>query len=79
MTIFTLNTRTVCSLLVLSAVVLGGCRETPQSKYSLSELQDHYTRCQSNTSKSPSAAVSCGNIEKECERRAKDKGRKVCF
>lgn len=67
-------------LIILSAVVtLPACSDGPYAKYSQSELQDAYSDCENRDSMSPGAAITCDNIRRECDSRAKEKGRKVCF
>ena len=61
-------------------VLLGGCDDGGHyASYGQSELQDAYTDCENRDSMSPGAAITCDNVRRECERRAKEKGRKVCF
>lgn len=66
-------------LTLIMALLTTSCGESPMAKYSLSELQDAHTKCKNNTSKSARAGVTCDNIQRECDNRAKKKGRKVCF
>lgn len=68
------------TLLISGALItLAGCGDSPYAKYSNSELQDSYTSCENRESMSPGAAITCDNIRRECDNRAKEKGRKVCF
>lgn len=66
-------------LCLLSAVVLSACGESKFADLSGSELQDRYRECENASSLSPGAAISCDNIRRECENRADDAGRRVCF
>ena len=69
--------RAVVSL--LSILFLGSCGDSKFADLPQSELQDRYRECESADSLSPGAAITCDNIRRECDRRAKDKGRRVCF
>jgi hypothetical protein len=65
------------SFLLLS--LLAGCGDSKFADLSSSELQDRYYDCEQSSNMSPGAAITCDNIRRECERRADEKGRKVCF
>lgn len=62
-----------------TSLMLLGCGESKFADIPMSELQERYYRCENNSDMSPGAAITCDNIRRECERRAKEKGRKVCF
>ena len=70
-------------LITLSAVgsltLLVSCGDSQFADYSQSQLQDAYSDCENRDSMSPGAAITCDNIRRECDTRAKEKGRKVCF
>ena len=63
----------------LFLMILSGCGDSKFADLSSSELQDRYHRCENSDSLSPGAAITCDNIRRECENRADDMGRKVCF
>ena len=65
--------------LLLSGFLLNGCGDSKFAELSQSELQDRYYECENASSLSPGAAITCDNIRRECDRRADDAGRKVCF
>lgn len=68
------------ALLISGALfALSGCGDSPYAKYSNSELQDAYSDCENRDSMSPGAAITCDNVRRECDSRAKEKGRKICF
>lgn len=60
-------------------LLLSACDSGPYADYSSSELQDAYSECENRDSMSPGAAITCDNVRRECDRRAKEHGRKVCF
>lgn len=64
---------------LLTIIFLSACGESKFADLSQSELQNRYSECENASSLSPGAAITCDNIRRECEKRAKDKGRKVCF
>ncbi len=66
-------------LALLSITLLSACGDSKFAEISQSELQNRYYECENADSLSPGAAITCDNIRRECERRAKDKGRKVCY
>ena len=66
------------SYLTLSLVLLG-CGDSKFADLSSSELQDRYSQCEKADSLSPGGAITCDNIRRECDKRADDKGRTVCF
>jgi hypothetical protein len=41
-------------------------------------LIEQNEKCNDNQNPSPGAAISCGNIQRECARRSREKGYKVC-
>ncbi|MCG8313189.1 MAG: hypothetical protein MI976_08235 [Pseudomonadales bacterium] len=59
--------------------LIMSCGDSQFANYSQSELQDAYSDCENRDSMSPGAAITCDNIRRECDDRAKEKGRKVCF
>ena len=65
--------------LFISTIALMSCGESKFADLSSSELQDRYYECENSSSMSPGAAITCDNIRRECDSRADDKGRKVCF
>ncbi len=67
--------------LLLAGILLTliSCGDSKFAELSDSELQDRYYQCENASSLSPGAAITCDNIRRECERRADEKGRKVCF
>ena len=60
-------------------VLLGGCGDSKFANLSDSDLQDRFTECRNAKRLSPGGAITCDNISRECERRAKDKGHSVCY
>lgn len=73
-----LKSLTLIALTTLSFSLVA-CSEGPYSDYSDSELQEAHSDCENRDSMSPGAAITCDNIRRACEKRAKEKGRKVCF
>lgn len=69
--------RVLIALLCITA--LSACGDSKFADIPQSELQNRYSECENASSLSPGGAITCDNIRRECERRAKDKGRKVCF
>ena len=69
--------RVVLSL--LSITLLSACGDSKFADMPQSELQNRYSECENASSLSPGAAITCDNSRRECEKRAGDKGRKVCF
>ncbi len=65
-------------IIAVSWSLLSGCGEGPFSDLSTSELQSRYSECDTENM-APGTAITCDNIRRECERRARQKGRKVCF
>ncbi|MCG8670329.1 MAG: hypothetical protein MI867_13000 [Pseudomonadales bacterium] len=75
-----MTAKSMKSLLIFTAAItLFACGGGPYADYSQSELQDAYSDCENRDSMSPGAAITCDNIRRECDSRAKEKGRKVCF
>ena len=64
---------------LLLAVAVTGCNDSSFSGLSDSDLQDRYSKCTKAKSLSPGGAITCDNIRRECESRAKDKGHNVCY
>lgn len=64
--------------LMLGAVVTG-CGDSKFSGLSDSELQERFSKCAQAKSLAPGGAITCDNIRRECEDRAKDKGHNVCY
>ncbi|AUM11473.1 hypothetical protein [Ketobacter alkanivorans] len=64
---------------LISIVMLSACGDSKFADISGSELQDRYSRCENADSLSPGGAITCDNIRRECERRADEKGRRVCY
>lgn len=60
-------------------LLLAACGDSKFADMPQSELQDRYYECENSSNMSPGAAITCDNIRRECDNRAKDKGRKVCF
>ena len=61
-------------------LVLMGCSGNPGNlaRLSTSELTEQADWCASAEDPAPGAAISCGNIERECKRRSRLKGYKLC-
>lgn len=66
-------------LSLLSVILLSACGDSKFADLSGTELQDRYHRCENADSLSPGGAITCDNIRRECERRAEEIGRKVCY
>lgn len=66
-------------LTLIATFSMGGCADSKFADLSQSELQDRYSQCENASSLSPGGAITCDNIRRECDRRAKDMGRTVCF
>jgi len=64
---------------LISVLMLSACGDSKFADISGSELQDRYSRCENADSLSPGGAITCDNIRRECERRADEKGRRVCY
>ena len=59
--------------------LITACGDSKFAGLSDSELQDRYSQCARAKSLAPGGAITCDNISRECERRAKDKGHSVCY
>ncbi|MDX1692952.1 MAG: hypothetical protein R3208_04255 [Ketobacteraceae bacterium] len=59
--------------------MLGACSESPYAGYSDMELQEAHHKCENADSLSPGGAIRCDNVRRECQSRAKEKGRTLCF
>lgn len=78
MTFFQLiPTRVALFALLISLLV--GCGSGPYADLSNSELQEKYTRCENADTLSPGGAITCDNVRTECDSRAEEKGRKICY
>jgi hypothetical protein len=64
------------TILVVVLTAAPGCGEGPYAEYSVSDLQEMYNDCETRDSMSPGAAITCDNISRECDRRAKARNRK---
>ncbi|HAG94373.1 MAG: hypothetical protein CMK83_25105 [Pseudomonadales bacterium] len=69
--------RILTGLICIAA--LSACGDSKFADMPQSELQERYSQCENASSLSPGGAITCDNIRRECERRAEDKGRKVCY
>mgnify|MGYP005723644493 CR=1 FL=1 len=65
--------------LLIGSILLISCGDSKFADLPASDLQDRYYECENSSTMSPGAAITCDNIRRECKRRAKDMGRKVCF
>lgn len=66
-------------MISLMAALLAACGDSKFADLSDSELQDRHSQCKRATSLAPGGAITCDNIARECERRAKNKGHNVCY
>jgi len=66
-------------IVTLVAAMLAACGDSKFAELSDSELQDRHSQCKRATSLAPGGAITCDNIQRECERRAKKKGHNVCY
>ena len=64
---------------VLLVCGLVACGNSKFADLSDAELQDRHSQCSRAKSLAPGGAITCDNIQRECERRAKDKGHNVCY
>lgn len=64
---------------LLLAASVAACGDSKFADLSDSELQDRHSQCSRAKSLAPGGAITCDNIARECERRAKDKGHNVCY
>ena len=69
--------RAISTLMLLTFV--SACGDSKFSGLSDSELQDRFSQCNRATSMAPGGAITCDNIRRECDRRAKSKGHSVCY
>lgn len=64
----------------MSVLLMQGCDGGAFGEMSNSELQSRFSECKAaGNSMAPGTAITCGNIERECSRRADSLGRRVCF
>ncbi|MAR92263.1 MAG: hypothetical protein CML06_15510 [Pseudomonadales bacterium] len=64
---------------LIAMMLLSACGDSKFADMPQAELQDRYYECENASSLSPGAAITCDNIRRECDRRADELGRKVCF
>lgn len=69
--------RAISTLMLLTFVT--ACGDSKFADLSDSELQERFSQCNRATSMAPGGAITCDNIRRECERRAKGKGHGVCY
>ncbi len=71
--------RLLTALLLLGSNLITGCSDSKFAGLSDAELRDRYSQCAKAKSLAPGGAITCDNINRECERRADDVGHRVCY